>query len=346
MPAPTRGISRGSSSMPIGQGLFGGATPYPISPSAQPGLMQDAWRQFGLQLLANAQNQNVGQGLAAALASGRQAYAGGAEQAYQVGREQKQDKQYQQYREAQIQASEALAEQREQDADTARKQAEQAATQNAEIITAIQGAGHLDPLQKQVAIAKVRRGEAIPADWFAPQDEGEDASDWVYDSVRGQIVNKVTGEAKTPAGIGPRQFKPDRPAKEEEGGISESTRRQLAMAEWKAAAEAQKAAFEAFKETPTYTELSGTTTMAAPPAPDLAPFLAKYGLDTGGGGESRATPTDEVGPDQQVAQVLASLPPELASRPGLAEQVAKDLAGGATPEELIERMQALLAGRQ
>lgn len=74
----------------IGGGLFGGS-PYPVDPSMQPGLMQDAWRQFGLQLLSQAQNQNVGQGLASALAAGRQAYAGGAEQAYQVGREQDRD---------------------------------------------------------------------------------------------------------------------------------------------------------------------------------------------------------------------------------------------------------------
>lgn len=76
--------------MPIGQGLFGG-TPYPVSPAAQPGLMQDAWRQFGLSgLMSLARGEPVGGGLAQALAAGRQAYAGGAEQAYQVGRQEEQ----------------------------------------------------------------------------------------------------------------------------------------------------------------------------------------------------------------------------------------------------------------
>lgn len=113
--------------MPAGQGLFGGATPYPVSPQVQQGLMGDAWRQFGVALMSQAQNPNLTQGLAGALQAGRQAYAGGAEQAYQVGREQEQDKQYQEYRQAQIQASEALAEQRRQDAERERREAGEAA---------------------------------------------------------------------------------------------------------------------------------------------------------------------------------------------------------------------------
>lgn len=105
-------------------GLFGGQSPYPVDPQVQQGLLGDAGRSAGIALLANAMNPNIGQGLAAALAAGRQTYQGGAQEAYQVGRRQEQDKQFQQFREAQIQAQEALAEQRRQDAERERKESE------------------------------------------------------------------------------------------------------------------------------------------------------------------------------------------------------------------------------
>lgn len=71
-------------------GLFGGQSPYPVSPQMRQGLLGDAGRSAGIALLANAMNPNIGQGLAAALAAGRQTYQGGAQEAYQVGRQEEQ----------------------------------------------------------------------------------------------------------------------------------------------------------------------------------------------------------------------------------------------------------------
>lgn len=329
--------------MPLGQGLFGGATPYPVSPQMQPGLMQDAWRQFGVQLLANAQNPNVGQGLAAALASGRQAYAGGAQEAYQVGRQEKQDKQYQQFRDAQIQAAEALAEQRRQDAETARRQAEEDAETRArtgeEIRQILEG---MTPDERAAfQRARLLGEQGLPAALVTELSglpEEQAPANW-------RAVPGVPGMVFNPADPTQTMRVATPPAKaaepEEPGGLSETTRRQFAMAEYKAALEQHEALWEATKQSPAYRDLAGTTTMAPPPPPELDPFLAKYGLSPAG-----AEAPTEAGPDQQVAQVLSSLPPELASRPGLAEQVAKDLAGGATPEQILEQIQAVLAGGQ
>lgn len=105
-------------------GLFGGQSPYPVSPQVRQGLLGDAGRAAGIALMSQAMNPNIGQGLAAALAAGQQAYQGGAQEAYQVGRQEEQDRAFQEYRQAQAEAARALAESRRTEAQAGAEEAE------------------------------------------------------------------------------------------------------------------------------------------------------------------------------------------------------------------------------
>lgn len=215
--------------MPIGQGLFGGGVPYPVSPAAQPGLMQDAWRNFGLAgLMSLAQGDPVAGGLAQALAAGRQAYAGGAERAYTVGREQEQDKQYQEYRQAQIQAAEALAEQRRQDAERERREAAKEVESSQEQAERV--AGVLSELE-QTDPARARgirqvialSGGKIPASVLGelmPQEP--EAQEPILRTVPGVGLVSVDPETMEPTTLVRQQYKPERGREKGEPGLSAS----------------------------------------------------------------------------------------------------------------------------
>lgn len=105
-------------------GLFGGASPHPVDPQMQQGLLGDAGRAAGIALLSQAMNPNIGQGLAAALAAGQQTYQGGAREAYQVGRQEEQDRAYREYQQSRAEAARALAESRRAEAQAGAEEAE------------------------------------------------------------------------------------------------------------------------------------------------------------------------------------------------------------------------------
>lgn len=319
-------------------GLFGGQSPYPVSPQMRQGLLGDAGRSAGIALLANAMNPNIGQGLAAALAAGRQAYQGGAEQAYRVGRQEEQDRAYREHQQARAEAAKALAESRRAEAQAGAEEAEAQAERVDEALAALRERDP-DAAQRMDIAIKLFGIGGLPASMAAllePPEPEPDMTPYQREQVR--LAEERLNLQRQRAGQRTGEPEPTEP-----GGLSETTRRQLAMAEYNAALEQHEALWEATKKSPAYRDLEGTTTMAPPPPPDLAPFLDKYGLSP-----ERAAPeaSPEAGTDQQVAWVLSSLPPELANRPGLAEQVAKDLAGGATPEQILEQIQAVLAGGQ
>lgn len=118
-------------------GLFGGASPYPVDPQMQQGLLGDAGRAAGIALLSQAMNPNIGQGLAAALAAGRQTYQGGAQEAYQVGRQEEQDRAYREYQQSRAEAAQALSESRRAEAQAGAEEAEAQAERVDQAIAAL-----------------------------------------------------------------------------------------------------------------------------------------------------------------------------------------------------------------
>lgn len=325
----------------LGGGLFGGGVPYPVTPDMQQGLMRDAWRAFGVGLLGQSMNANIPQGLAQALAAGRQAYAGGAEQAYQVGRQGEQDEFMREARQAQIESARSLAEERRRKPEEEARKAEEMARNREEALAAIENLPVSDQ-QKAAMRFRVQFGMGDPTESMLLPQEEKAPPGMQYRSAAGTVyqIDPVTGQASVVPGMpGPKAAGGAPP----DAGMSESTRRQLAMAEWKAAADAQVEAFEAYKRTPTYRDLAATTAMGPPPAPDLAPFLAKYGLSVGAAGPDQAEPAGTA-PAASPDRVLSALPPEVAATPGLREQVERDLAGGSTPGQILEQIQAVLGG--
>lgn len=88
------------------EGLFGNvflpSTASGLPADTRRGLMQDAWRQFGMAGLANVLNPNPAQGLAAALAAGQQAGQAGAYDAIALQRQQEQGAQQAEQHEARM----------------------------------------------------------------------------------------------------------------------------------------------------------------------------------------------------------------------------------------------------
>lgn len=188
-------------------GLFGGASPYPVDPQMQQGLLGNAGRQAGIALLANAMNPNIGQGLAAALAAGQQAYQGGAQQAYQVGRQEEQDEAMRQYREAQTTRWKALAGAEESEREAAISAAKEVARMRGLL-------REKDPRAEFLGADQVRElyGRMVEEGMFPEEPEAKRQ----YDPNRGVIVDVTEGTFDPVAGLPPKQYKPAAGARDAE----------------------------------------------------------------------------------------------------------------------------------
>lgn len=348
--------------MPIVQGLFGGGTPYPVSPAVQPGLMQDAWRQFGVQLLANAQNPDIGQGLAAALAAGQQAYSGGAEQAYQVGRQQQQDKQYQEFRRAQIQAAEALAEQRRQDAETKRRRAEEAAEAQAQTGEQIREMLEKMTPEERAAFQRARLlGEqglpaALVTELSGLPEEPAPANWRAVPGVPGMVFNPSdptqTMRVATPPAKPGREPEAD-PMLEIAAGIESLSLPPEDKAVLRSAAQVTQGnasqmgqLLRELREEQAKEERARK--LMQKQELDKQGLFARIGEIVSsviGGGEEGAEQVPEVGAPQTAEDVVSLLPEGIRSIPGLQEQVQRDLDSGKSPEQIISEIQAAAGGR-